>query len=96
KPTEIFAIPMRVHTKPGDLCYEPFAGSGSQIIAAERTGRRCYAIEIEPIFVDVAVRRWEEFTGQKATRETTCAKQEKAGGPAARKGSGPAARKAGK
>lgn len=66
KPTEVFAIPMRVHTKPGDICYEPFSGSGSQIIAAERLNRRCFAMELEPVFVDVAVRRWEEFTGMKA------------------------------
>jgi len=68
KPTEIFAIPMRVHTKPGDVCYEPFSGSGSQIIAAERTNRRCFAMELEPVFCDVAVRRWEEFTGKKTER----------------------------
>lgn len=66
KPTEAFGIPMRVHTRPGDICYEPFSGSGSQIIAAERTGRRCFAMEIEPVFVDVAVERWEAFSGQKA------------------------------
>ena len=69
KPTEVFAIPMRVHTSPGDVCYEPFCGSGSQIIAAERLNRRCFAMEIEPVFCDVAVRRWEEFTGRKAQRE---------------------------
>ncbi len=68
KPTEVFAIPMRVHTKPGDICYEPFSGSGSQIIAAERLGRRCFAMELEPVFCDVAVRRWEEFTGKKGER----------------------------
>lgn len=66
KPVEIFAIPIRKHTQPGDICYEPFSGSGSQLIAAEMTDRVCYAMEIEPVFVDVAVRRWEEFTGQKA------------------------------
>lgn len=66
KPTEVFAIPMRVHTLPGDICYEPFSGSGSQIIAAERLGRRCFAMELEPVFCDVAVKRWEEFTGKKA------------------------------
>jgi len=71
KPTEIFAIPMRVHTKPGDICLEPFSGSGSQIIAAERVGRRCFAMELEPVFCDVAVRRWEEFTGKKGV--LTCA-----------------------
>jgi DNA modification methylase len=69
KPTEVFAIPMRVHTSPGDICYEPFSGSGSQIIAAERLTRRCFAMEIEPIFCDVAVKRWEEFSGKKAYKE---------------------------
>ncbi|MHA1471211.1 MAG: DNA modification methylase [Candidatus Asgardarchaeia archaeon] len=68
KPTEVFAIPMRVHTKVGDICYEPFCGSGSQIIAAERLNRRCFANEIEPFFCDVTVKRWEEFTGKKAKR----------------------------
>ncbi len=68
KPLELFAIPMRKHTKRGDVCYEPFSGSGSQIIAAEREGRRCFSIEIEPYFVDVAVRRWEELTGGSAQK----------------------------
>lgn len=66
KPTEVFAIPMRLHTTWDDICYEPFSGSGSQIIAAERLHRRCFAIEIEPVFCDVAVKRWEDFTGHKA------------------------------
>lgn len=69
KPVEIFAIPMRVHTKAGDICYEPFSGSGSQIIVAEKLGRKCYAMEKEPIFVDVAVNRWQQWTGQKAERQ---------------------------
>jgi DNA modification methylase len=73
KPTEIFAIPMRVHTKPGDICYEPFSGSGSQIIAGDRVGRRVFAMELEPVFCDVAVRRWEEFTGKKAQLEARSA-----------------------
>jgi DNA modification methylase len=68
KPTEVFAIPMRVHTSVGDICYEPFCGSGSQIIAGERLSRRVFAMEIEPFFVDVAIKRWEEFTGQKAVK----------------------------
>jgi len=66
KPVEIFAIPMRVHTTPGDICYEPFCGSGSQIIAAEKLARRCFAMELEPVFCDVAVKRWEQWTGRKA------------------------------
>jgi DNA modification methylase len=69
KPTEVFAIPMRVHTSVGDVCYEPFSGSGSQIIAGERLNRRVFAMEIEPVFCDVAVKRWEEFTGKIAKRE---------------------------
>ena len=68
KPTEVFAIPMRVHTNVGDICYEPFSGSGSQIIAGERVNRRVFAMEMEPVFCDVAVKRWEDFTGRKAVR----------------------------
>lgn len=67
KPVELFARPMKKHTKVGDVVFEPFSGSGSQLIAAERTGRRCRAIEISPPFVDVAIRRWEKATGQEAT-----------------------------
>lgn len=59
-------IPMRQHTLPGELCYEPFSGSGTCIAAAEMMGRRCYAMEKAPEFVDVAVRRWEKLTGRKA------------------------------
>ncbi len=68
KPVEIFARPMRKHTKPGDICFEPFSGSGSQLVAAEQQGRSCYALEIEPVYVDAAVRRWERFSGKRATR----------------------------
>lgn len=69
KPTEIAIRPIQLHTKPGDVLYEPFSGSGTQIIAAEKTERRCRAIEIAPAYVDVAVERWQAFTGKKATRE---------------------------
>lgn len=68
KPVRVFSLPMELHTKRGDVCYEPFSGSGSQIVAAERTGRVCYAMELQPAFVDVAVKRWEMFTGRKARR----------------------------
>ncbi len=71
KPVEIFARPMRKHTKTGDICFEPFSGSGSQLIAAEQLGRRCRAIELEPVFVDVAVRRWQTLTGKQAVLEGT-------------------------
>jgi DNA modification methylase len=69
KPVELFIRPMKKHTRPGDIVFEPFSGSGSQIIAAERTGRICRAIEISPPFVDVALRRWEKATGLEATLE---------------------------
>jgi DNA modification methylase len=67
KPVDVFAIPMRQHTRPGDVCFEPFSGSGSQIIAGEATGRRVYAIEISPQYIDVAVKRWQTASGNKAT-----------------------------
>ncbi len=57
KPCRLFALPMEMHTEPGDLCYEPFSGSGSQLVAAQQIGRRCYAIEKSPAFVAVALER---------------------------------------
>jgi len=67
KPVDLFVRPMKKHTKPGDVVFEPFSGSGSQLIAAERTGRLCRAIEISPPFVDVAIVRWQKATGREAT-----------------------------
>jgi DNA modification methylase len=67
KPTRVFEIPIEQHTKKGDVILEPFSGSGTQLIAAEKLGRRCRAIEISPAFVDVAIRRWEKATGKRAT-----------------------------
>ncbi len=58
KPLECFAVPMRQHTKKDGLCYEPFSGSGSQLIAGEQLGRRVYGLEISPAYCDVIVRRW--------------------------------------
>jgi ParB-like chromosome segregation protein Spo0J len=66
KPLECFAIPMRQHVARGGLCYEPFSGSGSQIMAGEATGRRVFAMEISPAYVDVAVLRWQAETGRDA------------------------------
>lgn len=64
KPVECMARPMRNHLAPE--VFEPFSGSGTTIIAAETLGRRCYAIELDPSYVQVAIDRWEAFTGQKA------------------------------
>lgn len=68
KPVAIFEVPMENHTRKGEVCYEPFSGSGSQLIAGERLGRRVMAMELSPRWVDVAVARWEAFTGKKGVR----------------------------
>lgn len=67
KPIECMKKPIENNSKPGDLIYEPFSGSGTTIIAAEMTGRSCLAIELNPAYVELAIRRWEKFTGEKAT-----------------------------
>lgn len=66
KPIECMKRPIVNNSREGDAVYEPFSGSGTTIIAAEMTGRRALAIEIDPRYVDVAVRRWERFTGKGA------------------------------
>lgn len=66
KPVELFAIPIEQHTNVGEICYEPFSGSGTQIIAAEQLRRRCFAMDIQPLYIDVAIRRWEALTGRSA------------------------------
>ena len=50
----------------GQSCFEPFLGSGSTLIACEKTGRKCYGMEIDPHYCDVIIKRWEDFTGNKA------------------------------
>ncbi|MBL0001772.1 MAG: site-specific DNA-methyltransferase [Sphingomonadales bacterium] len=55
-------------THRGDIVLDPFMGSGTTIMAAEKTGRRAFGIELEPRFVDLAVRRWEMATGKRAVR----------------------------
>ena len=62
KPVECMRRPIENNSSPGQAVYEPFSGSGTTIIAAEMTGRSCHAIELNPLYVDVAVRRWQEFT----------------------------------
>jgi len=69
KPLEIFTRPIGYHTRPSEVCLEPFMGSGSQLIAAESMRRRCFGMELAPAYVDVAVRRWEQATGQAAVLE---------------------------
>jgi len=69
KPVLLFEIPITNHTIAGDAVYDPFVGSGTAIIAAEKLGRACYAMEIDPQYVQAAVTRWEAFTGVKAVRQ---------------------------
>jgi DNA modification methylase len=69
KPVECMKRPIENNSSPGQAVYEPFSGSGTTIIAAEMTGRACHAIELSPTYVDVAVKRWEDFTGHKAVLE---------------------------
>jgi DNA modification methylase len=58
KPLGVWRIPMLKHTEAGEICFEPFGGSGSQLIAAASLGRVCRTVEIEPVFCDVIRRRW--------------------------------------
>jgi DNA modification methylase len=68
KPVECMRRPIVNNTSPGEAIYEPFLGSGTTLIAAESVGRICFAVELSPAYVDVAVRRWQAFTGRKAIR----------------------------
>jgi DNA modification methylase len=61
--------PIENNSSPGQAIYEPFSGSGTTLIAAEMSGRACHAVELSPAYVDVAVTRWEAFTGEKAVLE---------------------------
>jgi DNA modification methylase len=67
KPVECMQRPIENNSSPGQAVYEPFSGSGTTIIAAERSGRSCHAIELSPKYVDVAIKRWQDFTAAKAT-----------------------------
>jgi phage terminase large subunit-like protein len=59
---------IKMHSDKGGIVLEPFSGSGTTIIAAEQTERKCYAMELSPFYCDLAVKRWEEFTGEKAIK----------------------------
>ena len=67
KPVECMRRPILNNSSPGQVIYEPFTGSGTTLIAAETTGRVCLGIELNPAYIDVAVERWQRFTGQIAT-----------------------------
>jgi len=66
KPVAMMERVMKSSLRPGGLVVDPFGGSGTTLIAAEKTGRVCYTMEMQPRYVDVIVRRWQDFTGQQA------------------------------
>ena len=69
KPVECMRRPILNNSSPGQAVYEPFMGSGTTLIAAETTDRVCYGIELNPAYIDVAVERWQKFTGGQAVLE---------------------------
>lgn len=71
KPVECMRKPIENNSSPGQAVYEPFSGSGTTIIAAETTSRVCYSMELHPPYVDVAVKRWQQFTGKEAILESS-------------------------
>lgn len=69
KPVECMKRPIENNSQQGEGVYDPFLGSGTTLIAAEMTGRQCFAVEVSPAYVDVVIQRWEAFTGRKASCE---------------------------
>jgi DNA modification methylase len=66
KPVECMRRPIANNSRPGQMIYDPFLGSGTSLIAAEMTGRVCCGVELSPAYVDVIVRRWQLYTGRAA------------------------------
>lgn len=71
KPLMIYEKPIENQTKVGDFLYEPFGGSGSCVIACEKHGRASLTMELSEKYCDVIIKRWEQYTGKKATLEST-------------------------
>jgi DNA modification methylase len=71
KPVALISDAMKDCTKRRDIVVDTFCGSGTTILAAERVGRTAYGIEIDPLYVDVAIRRWQALTGKDAIHRTT-------------------------
>ncbi len=70
KPVELVERAIRNSSRPGDIVLDPFGGSGTTLIAAEKSGRIGWLIELDPKYVDVIVRRWQDWTGQRTVRES--------------------------
>ena len=69
KPVELFRYLMENSTKKGDSVFDSFGGSGTTLVAAEQTGRVAYLMELDPVYVDVIIKRWQDMTGQEAVRD---------------------------
>jgi DNA modification methylase len=74
KPVELVERAIRNSSRPGDIVLDPFGGSGTTLIAAEKTGRIGWLIELDPKYIDVIVRRWQDWSGQEAYREADAVK----------------------
>ena len=70
KPVGLIEKMLKASARSGDIVIDGFGGSGSTLIAADRMGMSARLMELEPRFVDVIVRRWQEFTGRQATRQS--------------------------
>jgi len=68
KPIELALRAIKNSSKEGNLVFDPFVGSGTSLLACEQTGRICYGMELDPGYVDVIVKRWENYTGEKAKK----------------------------
>ena len=71
KPVQLVADALLDSSARGEIVLDPFLGSGSTLLAAERVGRTCYGIEMEPRYVDLAIRRWQQYTGEQAVHAVT-------------------------
>ena len=75
KPLKLMGRLIRNSTRPGEIVLDLFGGSGSTLMAAEQLGRVCYMVELDPCYIDVIIKRWEEYTGEKAQYLGNCAKE---------------------
>lgn len=76
-PVELVVRHLKMYTERKDLILEPYCGSGTTLIACETMGRRCFGMELDPVYCDVIVDRWEQLTGQKAVKQSELSKQSK-------------------
>lgn len=91
KPIDCMARPIINNSKPNEYVYDPFGGSGTTLIACEKHGRKCLMMEISPLYIEVIIKRWQDFTGQKAILESNGMSFEEIANGRTREGSTPKA-----